>query len=51
VWCAQRERIPFVAHLTDEDVLAQILDFFFGAVRKETAPRPRPLDSTAGAQE
>lgn len=50
VWCAQRERNAFVAHLSDEDVLEQILDFFFGAVRKERAPRPGPSDLTAGAQ-
>jgi AcrR family transcriptional regulator len=39
IWCAQRERIGLVAHLTDEEVLSQILDFFLGAVRKDTGSR------------
>lgn len=40
VWCAQRERNGLVAHLTDEEVLSQLLEFFLGAVRKDATSRP-----------
>ena len=47
VWCAQRERNGLVAHLTDEEVLAQLLDFFLGAVRKDASSRPASPASSA----
>jgi len=48
IWCAQRERNPLVGHLTDEEVLGQLLDFFLGAVRKDAASRPAlPASSAA----
>lgn len=34
LWCAQREHVPFLHRLSDDDVLAQILDFFLGAIRR-----------------
>jgi len=40
IWCTQRERNGLVAHLNDEEVLAQLLDFFLGAVRKDRSSRP-----------
>ncbi|HKV49969.1 MAG TPA: TetR/AcrR family transcriptional regulator [Gemmatimonadaceae bacterium] len=40
VWCAQREQNGLVAHLTDEEVLEQLLGFFLGAVRKNAGSRP-----------
>jgi AcrR family transcriptional regulator len=33
LWCVQRERIPFLAHLSDEDVFEQILDFTLHAIQ------------------
>jgi len=48
IWCAQRERNALVAHLTDGEVLAQLLDFFLGAVRKGAGSRPAaPVSSAA----
>ena len=47
VWCAQRERNGLVAHLTDEEVLAQLLDFFLGAVRKDVSSHPASPASSA----
>ncbi|HEY7896135.1 MAG TPA: TetR/AcrR family transcriptional regulator C-terminal domain-containing protein [Gemmatimonadaceae bacterium] len=47
VWCAQREQNGLVAHLTDEEVLAQLLDFFLGAVRKDAGSRPASPASSA----
>jgi AcrR family transcriptional regulator len=34
LWCAQREHVPFLQQLSDDDVLAQILDFFHNAIRR-----------------
>lgn len=47
IWCAQRERNALVAHLTDEEVLAQLLDFFLGAMRKDAGSRPSTPASSA----
>lgn len=33
IWCAHREQIPFLAHHTDEQVLAQLLDFYLHAIQ------------------
>jgi len=38
-WCAQRERIPFVAHLSDTAVADQILDFVLHALQPTPASR------------
>jgi AcrR family transcriptional regulator len=43
-WCAYRERIPFVAHLTDDEVAGQILDFVLHALQ------PTPNSRTAGSR-
>jgi len=34
LWCAQREHLPFLGQLSDDDVLAQVLDFFHHAIRR-----------------
>ncbi len=48
IWCAQKERNALVAHLTDEEVLTQLLDFFLGAVQKDAGSRPvSPASSAA----
>jgi AcrR family transcriptional regulator len=38
-WCARRERIPFVAHLSDEEVVEQILDFVLHALQSTPTSR------------
>ncbi|HEX7940413.1 MAG TPA: TetR/AcrR family transcriptional regulator [Gemmatimonadaceae bacterium] len=39
IWCAQREQIPFLAHQTDDEVLAQLLDFYLHAILEPTHAR------------
>lgn len=34
LWYAQREHVPFLHQLSDDDLLAQILDFFSHAIRR-----------------
>ena len=49
VWCGKREQVPFVAHLSDEQVLDQLLDFMLHSIL-----RPPPSSQAApakGAQE
>jgi AcrR family transcriptional regulator len=38
-WCANRERIPFVAHLTDDEVADEILDFVLHAIQSTPTSR------------
>src|SRR5918911_2487263 len=33
VWCAQRDRIPFMVDLRDDEVFEQLKDFYFHAIR------------------
>ena len=37
VWCGKREQVPFVAHLSDEQVLAQLLDFMLHSILRTPA--------------
>jgi AcrR family transcriptional regulator len=49
VWCGKREQVPFVAHLSDDQVLDQLLDFMLHSILRN------PVSSQAapakGAQE
>jgi AcrR family transcriptional regulator len=38
-WCAQRERIPFVAHLRDDEVAEQLVDFVLHALEAPPSSR------------
>jgi hypothetical protein len=40
VWCGKREQVPFVAHLSDEQVLEQLLDFMLHSILR-TPPSPQ----------
>ncbi|HEU4586001.1 MAG TPA: TetR/AcrR family transcriptional regulator [Gemmatimonadaceae bacterium] len=49
VWCGKREQVPFVAHLSDDQVLDQLLDFMLHSIlRNPASPQAAP---TKGAQE
>jgi len=48
VWCAERERIPFLAHLSDDAVLEQLLDFYLHAI---LATGTAPSAHSVGAHE
>ncbi len=37
IWCAQRERIPFLANVSDADVLGQMMDFYLHAIQLSPA--------------
>ena len=49
VWCGKREQIPFVAHLSDEQVFDQILDFMMHSILR--SPVSPPAAPAGGAQE
>lgn len=49
VWCGKREQIPFVAHLSDEQVFDQLLDFFLHSILRTATPPP--VAPVEGAQE
>jgi AcrR family transcriptional regulator len=49
VWCGKREQIPFVAHLSDEEVFEQLLDFMLHSIIR--VPVSPPAAPTRGAQE
>ena len=49
VWCGKREQIPFVAHLSDEQVFDQILDFMLHSILR--SPVSPPAAPAEGAQE
>lgn len=49
VWCGKREQIPFVAHLSDEQVFEQLLDFMlYSILQPSVSPPAAPVE---GAQE
>lgn len=49
VWCGKREQIPFVAHLSDDQVFDQLLDFMLHSILR--APVSPPAAPAEGAQE
>lgn len=49
VWCGKREQVPFVAHLSDEQVFDQVLDFMLHSIlRNPASPQAAP---SRGAKE
>lgn len=52
VWCGKREQVPFVAHLSDEQVLDQLLDFMMHSIIRTPAPsEAAPATPATGARE
>jgi hypothetical protein len=49
VWCGKREQVPFVAHLSDEQVLDQLLDFMLHSILRN--PASSQAAPVKGAQE
>jgi hypothetical protein len=49
VWCGKREQIAFVAHLSDEQVIEQLLDFMLHSILR--TPASSPAAPSKGAQE
>jgi AcrR family transcriptional regulator len=49
VWCGKREQVPFVAHLSDDQVLEQLLDFMLHSIIR--TPEPLQVAPVKGAQE
>jgi AcrR family transcriptional regulator len=49
VWCGKREQVPFVAHLSDEQVLDQLLDFMLHSILR--TPASSQAAPAKGAQE
>ncbi|HET7622234.1 MAG TPA: TetR/AcrR family transcriptional regulator [Gemmatimonadaceae bacterium] len=49
VWCGKREQVPFVAHLSDDQVLEQLLDFMLHSIIR--TPEPLHVAPVKGAQE
>jgi AcrR family transcriptional regulator len=49
VWCGKREQVPFVAHLSDEQVLEQLLDFMMHSIIR--TPESSQAAPAKGAQE
>ncbi len=37
VWCGKREQVPFVAHLSDDQVFDQVLDFMLHSIVRDPA--------------